>query len=181
MSIQAAHRYAKALFEIADKKDLVEKIHLELQDFASLLQKQEMLHTLFYSKDIKIQEKQKTVHALLTGKTTIQFLHFLQVLIQKRREGVFNLVVKTYGVLLDKKLNRVRAKIVSAAPLEKSMQDQIATLLGKSLKATVLLDVHVNPDVLGGFVLHVEDSILDLSLRRQLDNLTAQLRHTEAV
>lgn len=181
MSSRAAHRYAKALFELAEEKNLEEQIHTELQDFASLLQKQEMLRTLFYSKDIKFQKKQKTVHALLTGKTSIQFLHFLQVLIQKRREDIFDHVLKTYGVLLDKKLNRVRAKIVSATPLEKSMQDQIAALLGKSLKATVLLDVHVDPNVLGGFVLHVQDSILDLSLRRQLDNLAAQLRHAEAL
>lgn len=180
MSSQAAHRYAKALFELAEEKNRLQQVYLELQDFASLLQKQQMLNTLFYSKDIKIQEKQKTVHALLTGKTSSEFLHFLQVLIQKRREDIFDLVLKTYGGFLDKKLNRVRAKIVSATPLEKSIQDQIEALLGKSLKATILLDVHVDPNVLGGFVLHVQDSILDLSLRRQLDNLAAQLHHAEA-
>lgn len=179
MSSKAAHRYAKALFELAEEKNLVKQIHDELQTFASQLQKQKNLHTLFYSRDIKIHEKQETVQALLTDKTTIQFLHFLLVLIQKRREDIFTLVVKTYGALLDKKMNRVHAKIVSATPLEKSSIDHIAVLLGKSLNSTVLLDIHVDPDILEGLVLHIEDSILDLSLRRQLGNLAALLRHTE--
>ena len=117
---------------------------------------------------------------LLAGKTPDFFLNFLKVLVQKRRESLFLQIINEYQSLYDMKLNRVRATVVSAIPLDEKTKSHIISILSDAFKATVLLKAEIDPDILGGFVLYMEGNILDASLRRKLEELKMQLRRSDA-
>jgi len=175
MSAQAAKRYAKALFEIANEKKLVEHIHATLHEFASILEQQKLVRSLFYSIDVKVREKQQMIDDLLKEKTTPYFINLIKVLFQERRENLFELIIKEYDALYDAKLNRVRAKIVSAVPLDEATKEKTTEKLSKSLKTDVVLETVVDPNILGGFQLQVGDELLDASLRRKFEDMKASL------
>ncbi len=178
MSIQAAKRYAKALFELADDHDTVEKLQTELHGFKELLDDEESLRLIFYSLDIQAHEKQRLFDELLKNKTSSTFINFLKVVFQKHREALFVQMIKEYDALVDKKLNRVHAKIISAIPLDETMRTDVVAALTHSLKATILLDTTVDKNILGGFQLQVEDEVLDASLRRKLVEMKSLLRRS---
>ncbi len=180
MSSTAAKRYAKALFEIADEKDLVEKISDDLQAFSSMLKQQELLRSLFFSVDVQAPTKQHLLQELLARKTPPFFLNFLKVLVQKLRESLFQQIIKEYHSLYDKKLNRVSATVVTAIPLKETTKSHIISILSDAFKATVLLESRIDADILGGFVLYMEGNILDASLRRKLEELKMQLHRSDA-
>ena len=175
MSAQAAKRYAKALFELADEKDIVEQIYTDLHDFSSILEQQERVHALFHSIDTQISAKQQIFDDLLKEKSSPYFLNFIKVIFQKRRENLFPQIIKEYDMLYDKMLNRVNAKIISAVALQESTTEKITTALSQTLNSTVILETAVDPHILGGFQLLVQDEILDASLKRKLEDMKALL------
>ena len=176
MSVQAAKRYAKALFELAEEKELLEQVASDLHGFASVLEQLQSVRTLFYSIHIKVREKQQLFDSLLKDKSTPYMLNFVKVLFQKRREHLFDQIIKKFDGLYDKKLGRVHAKIISAVPLEETTKETMKAVLAKTLNATILMETLIDPTILGGFILQIEDELLDASLRRKFEMMKASLQ-----
>jgi F-type H+-transporting ATPase subunit delta len=67
------------------------------------------------------------------------------------------------------------ALLISAGPLDPaqvdSIRDRIESITGKS----VILSEHIDKLVIGGFVVKIKDTVIDLSIKTQLDKLRAQL------
>ena len=176
MSAQAAKRYAKALFELADEKESIDGIHSELHEFSTLLEKEENIRNLFYSMEIQKSTKQQTFDELMKDKSSPYMLNFLKVVFEKAREQIFSQIIKEFDLMYDHKQNRVRATLVSAVALDDSIVSKVETLLSTSLKKTVFLKTDVDPYLLGGFQLFLDNEILDASLRRKLDDMKAVLQ-----
>lgn len=175
MSARVATRYARALFELAEDKHLLDPIHNDLHDFAKLLDQEKLLRLLFYSIEEDEQEQQTLVEHLLHGKTDIVLLNFLKLLIQRRRQNLLSDIISEFDRLMDNKENRVRVTVTSAHALATDELHALRQRLETLLAATVVLDTHVDSDLLGGMLLNINGTVIDNSLRRQLDELQEQL------
>jgi len=67
----------------------------------------------------------------------------------------------------------------SAYPLSNPLRNRIATRLGEVLKKQVTLDVEVDPDLLGGLVVRIGDTVYDGSVAASLQRMkTVALEQT---
>lgn len=101
--------------------------------------------------------------------TTIK--NFLLLLTDRDRLGILDDIAASFGNLLDAELGLVRGELVTAVSLSRKYQDRALTTLEKQVGKKLVLRFAVDPSILGGIVLRVGDTVLDASLRAQLDSL----------
>ncbi len=88
-------------------------------------------------------------------------------------------ISSVYGELLDEAQGVKRGVLVSAVEIADKKQGDIVKQLEDQLKAKLVLDFEVDPDILGGVVLKVGDQVLDASLKAQLSILKETIRRGE--
>ena len=76
-----------------------------------------------------------------------------------------------YRRLVNEHQGRVQVEVTSAVPLEDGQRDRIATALRNVVDKDIELVTHVDPSILGGLVLMVEDKLIDGSTRARLQRL----------
>ena len=81
-----------------------------------------------------------------------------------------------FGALADAKLGRLRARVVSAAPLDPAAAQHITDRLAAATRSQVILERAVDPELLGGVVAQVGRLTYDGSLRTQLEDLRRSLK-----
>jgi len=68
-----------------------------------------------------------------------------------------------------------RARITTAVPLTDKDKEVISRRLGEMVKRKVSLDTRVDPSVIGGLVVRIGDTLIDGSVRQNLDTLQKAL------
>ena len=71
--------------------------------------------------------------------------------------------------------NTVEAELISAVELEQKQIEAIKNHLQKTLGKNVLMSAKIQPEILGGFVVRVQDVVIDNSIRLQLNKLREKL------
>jgi F-type H+-transporting ATPase subunit delta len=106
------------------------------------------------------------------------FLRFLLVVTDKGRERLFAEMALAYQDRVDVMLGRVRAEVVTAQDADPALRTEIHRSLEAKLGRTVVPIFRVDPELIGGVVVRVEDQIIDASLRRRFTDLRRRLLET---
>jgi len=170
-----ARRYAKALFEIAQERELLEKVRGELHNFAANLEENEAFADFFRSPEHSRAAKRAGIEKVFQDRYSNIFFNFLIVVIQKGRHQTIMEIVKSFDELYDRFARRTRALAVTAVPLDSKVADDLKARLSKSLNKQVELENQIDPSILGGIVLNIDGKVLDGSVKQQLERLRAQL------
>jgi F-type H+-transporting ATPase subunit delta len=104
--------------------------------------------------------------------------NFLDLLIEKHRMPVVFRIRRVFDQLWEEAHHLLPIEITSAIELDPSIAQRIGDEIGRQTGRTVELTSTVDPDVIGGIVLRVGNSILDASIRTRLDNLRRQVAKT---
>jgi len=169
-----ARRYAKALFEIAQERKLLEKIRGELHNFAANLEENESFADFFRSPEHSRAVKRAAVERVFQDRYSNIFFNFLIVVIQKGRHNAIAEIVQAFDELYDRFARRTRALAITAVPLDTILADDLKAKLSKSLNKQVELENQIDPAILGGIVLNIDGKVLDGSVKQQLERLRAQ-------
>jgi F-type H+-transporting ATPase subunit delta len=71
--------------------------------------------------------------------------------------------------------SRVAAEVRSAVPLDEDQRTRLAAALGRATGRAVDVKVVIDPEVLGGVVAQVGDTVIDGSVRARLDELRERI------
>ncbi len=171
VDIRVARRYARALFEVALKQNLLQPTADDLAALRALLEQSAELRAFFYSplipRDRKIQRLREALQAQVQPHT----LRLLELLIEKRREKFLEAVCEEFRKLQEAHQGVVRATIESATPLTEAEQNGIVQKLQQSTGKTIIPTFEVNPDLIGGVRVQMGDYQIDGTLRGALDRL----------
>jgi F-type H+-transporting ATPase subunit delta len=171
---EIAQVYARALFEVAKERDLLDQIHDELKQFADALSENRQLAVFFFSPNFSTEEKEEGLKKAVTGADPA-FMNFLEALIERHRMPAIFRIRDRYQDMWEDERNLLPVEVTSAVPLDKSTVGSIGTRIGEQTKRTVELSSKVDPDILGGIVLRVGNVVLDASIRNRLEQLRKQV------
>jgi F-type H+-transporting ATPase subunit delta len=171
---EIAEVYARALFEVATEHDKLDVVHDELGEFADALAESRELQTVFFSPYFSTEEKKEGLHKAVTGADE-SVANFLELLLENHRMPVVFRVRRDFDRLWEEENKLLPVQITSAVELDPSVADRIGEEIGRQTGRTVELTSTVDPDVIGGIVLRVGNSILDASIRNRLENLRKQV------
>jgi F-type H+-transporting ATPase subunit delta len=97
--------------------------------------------------------------------------NMLTMLMERNRMGYLPLLKDAYSDLVDEKEGKVKGTIWSAFPLDGTMLARIEDALKEKWQKTVVLNVVEDKSLMGGIKLNVNGTIIDGSVKRQLETL----------
>ncbi len=171
---EIASVYARSLFEVAQEHKKLDKIRDELGEFADALNQSRELQVFLFSPYFSTKEKIEGLDKAVTGadETTI---NFLKLLIEKHRTPVIFRVRAEFDRLWEQENKLLPVQVTSAVELPKSTVKQIGDRIAEQTDRKVELTSTVDPDILGGIIVRVGNSVLDASIRNRLENLRKQV------
>jgi F-type H+-transporting ATPase subunit delta len=166
--------YARALWEAAEDADRIDQVRDELHEFADALAKDRNLQVFFFSPYLSSEEKQDGLHKAVTDADPL-VANFLDVLVDNHRMPALMRIRREYDRLWDDAHQLLPVQITSAVELDDQVIKQIGDRIGEQTGRKVELSSSVDPDVLGGLVVRVGNTVLDASVRHRLEHLRKQV------
>jgi F-type H+-transporting ATPase subunit delta len=167
---ELAQVYARALFEVGREQGKLDLLREQLGEFADALDQTRELSVFFFSPYFSTKEKREGLERLLDGADE-SFLNFLGMLIENHRMPVIFRIRQEYERLWQDENRLLPVEITSAVALDQATTEGLGERIGQRAGRKVALAARVDPDILGGIVLRVGNSILDASIRNRLEQL----------
>jgi F-type H+-transporting ATPase subunit delta len=173
--LSISRNYAEALLALANKANAAEEWGGLIHALAGAVEQDVTLKRFLEAPQVSAAQKSAIVAKGLAGKAPPTFVKFVQKLVSNRRQMLIPAVATAYTDLLDEAAGRVHARVTLAKAASDAERDAIAAQLSKVLRKTVVAHVNVNPQILGGVVVRVGDTVMDGSVRRRLGAVRAKM------
>ena len=171
-----ASRYAKAIFDIGSQQGGLDKIGTDLRNIANAMKESPELSSTLTSPAIRRSDRRKVVDAIMQRLGVVTTTrNTVYLLLDSERFGSLPMISREVDRMIEEKAGRVAAEVVSAKPLDPAQLSQITAALEKLSGKKVSVSSRQDPDLLGGVVAKVGDTVYDGSLRTQLRNLRDDL------
>ena len=169
--------YARSLFEVARDQGKLDEIRDQLGQFTAALEGDRDLQVFFFSPYFSTKEKEDGLHKALEGADDV-LVNFLELLIENHRMPAVLRIRREYDRLWDEENKLLPVQITSAVELDEATVRQIGDRISEQTERKVDLSADVDPDILGGIVVQVGNSVLDASVRNRLEQLRKQVART---
>jgi ATP synthase F1 delta subunit len=166
--------YARSLFEVAKEQNKLDSLRTQLGDFADALDASRELQVFFFSPYFSTVEKQDGLDRAVSDADPI-LVNFLKLLIENHRMPVIFRVRRGFDELWLEENKRLPVQVTSAVALDSTTVDQIGARIAEQTGQNIDITSTVEPDILGGLVIRVGNSILDASIRNRLEQLRKQV------
>lgn len=166
--------YARSLFEVARDQGDLDVVRDQLTQFAAAVDAQRDLQVFFFSPYFSTQEKKDGLAAMLDDADPA-LMNFLELLLEKHRMPAIFRIKRQLDRLWEEENKLLPVQITSATPLDEATIEQIGKRIGEQTGRRVELTSRVEPDILGGLVVQVGNSILDASIANRLEQLRKQV------
>lgn len=171
-NLKPARRYSKALFELTKELGGFENVYKDLEFIQETISKNEELASFLNNPIVSKADKNDVLKEIFTGKTQAKLLDFLLLLNEENRLNLLGEILSAYREDNERASNVLKAGVVSAVELNKSQKERIISKLenkfeGKTIKPEFML----NKEILGGLIVKINDTVIDLSLQNKLKNL----------
>ncbi len=172
-----AGRYAVALYDLAESQGALDAVANDLRALQALLGESADLRRLIASAVIGRDDQTKAIAAVLE-KAGAQDLvrRFIGVVAENRRLAALPQMIAAFLARLAEKRGEVTAEVTAAAPLTISQIDQIKAALAGSFGSKILVDVKVEPSLIGGLIVKVGSKLIDHSLKTKLMRLQLAMK-----
>jgi F-type H+-transporting ATPase subunit delta len=174
---QISVRYAKALFQSAADNDQLDAVFKDMQLLAEICKFEDFKYMLAIP-SMQVSQKCQLADAIFKKHMSKLSLSLVDLVIKNKREAFLPGIARNYLAFYRKDKGIRTASLVTAAPVDDAAMKAIRDLIEKAYDSEVELTVSVDEDVIGGFVLTVEDLKYDASVASSLKKMKKQLLQT---
>lgn len=173
---EAARSYAAALLGAAGDDDAIALALDDLDAFRDeVLDVHPEFSSLLEAPRVSAAEKDRILTTLLEGRIADVALRFLRVLNRHGRLGLAADVALEARRQWDRRRGLVAVKVRVASPLDEARERALRDKLAGMVAGTPVLQVAVDPELLGGLVVQIGDVVLDASTRNRLEQIRQRL------
>lgn len=172
----ASLQYATALADIAQEQGAVEPVMKQLSDFSAVYGSSAELRNFLASPAVKRAAKHGVIEKLLGRVGGSKILrNFLFVVVDHQRTQVLPEIVGAFQEVVRRRQGILEAQVSSAIELNAKQKAELASTLERMTGKRVEARFSLEPNLLGGAVVRVGDTVYDGSLRTQLSELRVRL------
>lgn len=168
-------RYTKALFQTAEEEKKSSVVYNDIIALEGIIKESPEFAEFLISPVLKESEKEKIIIQLFKESLDPLSLNFISLLIKNKREQHLPSICRCYQNLHKEKSGIQEGSILTAIPLEKKYKEEINQLIRRKFNVDIDLEEKVDPSIIGGFVLRIEDQQIDASISSQLKKIKTQL------
>lgn len=169
-------RYAKALMEYAKSTGAEELLYNEFRMLSRSLRKYPALRMALVNPVLTIREKFSLICTAAVGDAAPgrEFTRFITLVLKNRRESFLLYISLSFLDLYRKSKHIGIAKLTTAVPVSKEVEERIRSSASSLLHAHMELQTEVDPAIEGGFIFDINDMRLDASVATQLKRVKQQ-------
>ncbi|MDR2017298.1 MAG: ATP synthase F1 subunit delta [Syntrophobacterales bacterium] len=167
-----ARKYAKGLFSVGEKDGKYGEYLGELSSLVTLFKREDRLGKALMLPILEMKKRKELLGDVVRAiALSMPVSNMLTMLMERNRMGYLPLLAEAYTNLVDEKEGRVKGILWSAFPLDDVMKAKIEAVLKERMKKDVILTVMEDKTLIGGIKLNVQGTIIDGSMKRQLEAL----------
>ncbi|HET7500807.1 MAG TPA: ATP synthase F1 subunit delta [Kofleriaceae bacterium] len=171
-----ARRYARAVLELGTAHGNLEKIGIDLRTLARAMRDSAELVTALTNPAIRRADRRRVLDGLLERIGAAPHTkNLVYLLLDGERMGSLEAISREVDAMIEARSGRLSAEVTSARPLDAGQLSQIITALEKISGKKIAVTKREDPDLLGGVVAKLGDTVYDGSLRTQLRSLRDEL------
>lgn len=174
-------RYARSLLDYAISLDQQDEVYKRMKVLSEVFWEVPELRVALTNSSISLEERLKILNTAVGGDLPDSLKKMADMIFQNEREDLIQYIALRYIELYRQRFDILHGKIITAVQFNKeeinSFQKRIQKLIGENLE----LEPVVDPDIIGGFVLHLDDYRWDASVSGELTRIKSHFKKIEAV
>jgi F-type H+-transporting ATPase subunit delta len=167
-------RYSRALFQIASEKNMLDKVNADMI-FISEICKMDEVKEVLESPIIRPSKKTSIFHGILEKNTEKITLSLVDLLIKNGREAFLPAVARVFRDETLKYKEITETYLTTAVRVSDKSRKEISEMITSVFKTKVELIETIDKDIIGGFILRVNDNYIDASVRNKLRKIRKEL------
>lgn len=172
-----ASRYAKSLLDLAVEQNSLDGTLADVQLLDAVSRQSRDFSNVLRSPIIKADKKNEIIEAVFGNRLMPLTKAFVTLLVNKGREANLPEIASSFIAQYNELKNIRIVKLTTAAPLNDNVKEAIRSkVVASLLNSEVELKEEVNPDLIGGFVLEMDDKLFDASIRSDLNDVRNQFK-----
>ena len=173
-STKSAIRYAKAILELSSETNAVDQVASDMERIVEAGKDTGDFQVFLNSPVIKTDKKISILKVLFPEFTELT-TSFIELITKNKREYLLTEIASAFVSLLKKQNGIVPISVTSAVKLEKQTLNQILEKLKSHVDGAFEVTEEVDPALIGGFVVRMEDKQIDASIASQLNRMKIEL------
>ena len=171
-----AERYASGLSLAIPEDEGLESALDALRQLSELYQEEHDVRSVLANPAIDITRREAVLAALLERLDVPAVVaRAVNVLLRRGRIAALKDVTEVFSMIVDARLNRVRATVTTALDLDPAQAERLGSVLERYSGKRVRLECEVDPAVIGGVTARIGSTVIDGSVRTRLEQMRAAL------
>jgi len=171
-------RYSKALFLLAKEKELLDNIKDDIYLIGDSIKLVPEFSLLISSPIIAPSKKQEIIQSIFKNKIHQLTFSFLNLLVNNKREDHIADIIRNFIKLYKKDKNIKTVVLTTPVSIDQSLENEISKLIKTKFETNIELIKEVDKNIIGGFILKIENQLLDASVSSQLKRIKQELLET---
>lgn len=167
-------RYSRALFQSALEKKILDEVNQDMifiSEICKIPEAKEFLH----SPIIVPSKKSAIFHKMLDGNVELITLSLIDLVVKNGREIYLPAIARTF-IHETKKYKGITVSVLTTAvKVDAEVKKQITDLISEVFSTKVELEENIDPAIIGGFILRIDDNYIDASIRNKLRKIKKEL------
>ena len=169
-------RYAKALFDLAVEKKSLDKVYNDILSVSAILKSMPGLKTILQRPVVPTSKKIEMAKSVFTSVDKIT-MQFILLIINHNREAFLEDIARYFVQLYRQEKGIREVTVVTAIPIDAAVKENIKKLI-KSQSTEIILNEKVDPSIIGGYILKIDDKQYDASVTNSLKRIKRDLEET---
>ncbi|MCQ2914413.1 MAG: ATP synthase F1 subunit delta [Alphaproteobacteria bacterium] len=176
-----AKRYAKALFMEAQEQKCLNNVRDEINEIVKLAEESKEFKNVFESPvmDKKVRNDALVLVAEKMGVSKI-VTNLLCLLCENERTEICFDIAKSFEKMVDEANGVLDVLVETAIAMEKDDREHLVKVLDGIYHKEIRLSEKVNPDLIGGISVQVGSVLVDVSIKKQLENIALAMKGKKA-
>jgi F-type H+-transporting ATPase subunit delta len=170
-----ARNYAETLVSLAERAGDLDGWGETIREVADATEGDPRLANFLASPRVSAKAKIDIITRAFQDRLPRLFVRFLGAVIANRRQHLIPAIATEYASLVDEIQGRVHARVTVAKEPDDSLRSSVEKHLGTITGKRVVPHFIVKPEILGGVIARVGDTVMDGSLARRLEKLRGRM------
>ena len=168
-------RYSRALFESALEKKLLEKVYDDMKFISGICIIPEMKE-LLESPIIRPSKKTDILRKVLEKNVEKITMSLISLVVKNGRETFLPGIARAFIFETKNYKGITESVLTTAVKVDDKIKKQVIDLVSDIFKTKVELREVIDKNIIGGFILRVEDNYIDASVKNKLRKIEKELK-----
>lgn len=171
----ASKRYSQSLFDAALDQNNLDLVFEELAGLKEVIEGNQAFFKVLEYPFITLDEKLKIINEVFSKSFNSIICDFLKVLIEKDRINILNEILKDFEELYYDYKKLLKVHVTTAFELKEDYREKLVLKLKEVFKEDIVLEVSIDPTIVGGLLIRAKDKIIDATVKGKLDRMKDNL------